>query len=184
MIAENLWVKKLVPSIEKGLKKFDKNISVFSHRKLAYAGEISVYKNKIPGSTDYQYYETDISIYDNTTEGLIPRVVVECKLGSITTHDAITYSSKANSHKAIHPYLRYGILVGDREHYAIPGRLFRHGPHFDFMVTWILDKPNAKDWKNFVNLLWKKLNLLVRFRRYLQQADYLNVKNIQLSTVR
>ena len=35
-----------------------------------------------------------------------PRVVVEAKLGSITTHDAITYSQKAAVHRSV--ILTYG----------------------------------------------------------------------------
>ncbi len=42
-----------------------------------------------------------------------PRVVVEAKLGKVTTNDAITYSQKASTHRAVHPYLRYGIMLGD-----------------------------------------------------------------------
>lgn len=27
-------------------------------------------------------------------------------------------------------------LIGDKVHYPLPGRLFRHGQHFDFMLSW------------------------------------------------
>ena len=40
---------------------------------------------------------------------------------------AITCSYKAEKHKAITPYMRYGIMIGEREHYLLPGRLFHHG---------------------------------------------------------
>ncbi|GAB4286004.1 MAG: hypothetical protein Kow0081_4020 [Candidatus Dojkabacteria bacterium] len=61
---------------------------------------------------------------------------IEAKINSVTTHDAITYSQKAQTHKNVHSYLRYGILIGNRKDYALPGRLFRHGQHFDFMLSW------------------------------------------------
>ncbi len=43
--------------------------------------------------------------------------------GSITTHDVITYSHKAATHRQVHPYLRYGILWVE-ENNILPGRLF------------------------------------------------------------
>lgn len=49
-------------------------------------------------------YETDIPVFDRFAEGSwIPRVVIECKLKDITTHDAITYGAKAATHRAVHP---------------------------------------------------------------------------------
>lgn len=62
-------------------------------------------------------------------------MVVEAKLGTVTSHDAITYSHKAGLHRAVHPHLRHGIMLGDREHYPLPGRSYRHGAQFDFMVS-------------------------------------------------
>lgn len=80
--------------------------------------------------------QTDLSIVEHIdAERWTPRVVVEAKLGSVTTHDAITYSEKAATHRSVHPYLRYGIMLGEREHHPLPGRLYRHGAQFDFMVS-------------------------------------------------
>src|SRR5205823_863741 len=73
--------------------------------------------------------------------------------GSVSTHDALTYSSKAATHKQVHPYLRYGFLAGEREHYAIPGRLVKHGAYFDFMVTWCASKPTKAESKAFCRLI-------------------------------
>ena len=77
-----------------------------------------------------------------------PRIIIEGKLGSVTTHDAITYSQKALTHKNVHPYLRYGIILGNRKHYPLPGRLFRHGAYFDFMLSWKAFEPTyiEMDW--------------------------------------
>ena len=63
----------------------------------------------------------------------------------MTTHDAITYSEKASTHKRVHPYLRYGIILGNRGTYPLPGRLFRHGLHFDFMASWIDFEPTENE---------------------------------------
>ena len=84
-------------------------------------------------------YETDLLVSEKVTDQKWkPRLIIEVKIKAVTTHDAITYSQKASEHKIVHPYLRYGILVGSREHYPLPGLLFRHGVHFDFMLSWKL----------------------------------------------
>ncbi len=57
-------------------------------------------------------YQTDLLISDATEEAWTPRVVVECKLGRVSTHDALTYSTKASTLQHPPPYLRYGILIG------------------------------------------------------------------------
>jgi hypothetical protein len=51
-------------------------------------------------------YQTDLLISERLDDGedWTPRVVVEFKLGSVTTHDALTYSAKAATHKNVHPY--------------------------------------------------------------------------------
>jgi len=63
-------------------------------------------------------------------------VVIECKIGNsrVSTHDALTYSAKAATHKHVHPFLRYGILLADFKN-SLPSRLIRHGAYFDFMVA-------------------------------------------------
>jgi hypothetical protein len=75
------------------------------------------------------------------------------KLNSVTTHTAITYSQKAATHKNVHPFLRYGILIGNRKHYPLPGRLFRHGAHFDFMLSWVGYEPTDKEWEDFIRVI-------------------------------
>ncbi len=99
-------------------------------------------------------FETDLSILERNTDGTqTPRVVVEAKLGSITTHDAITYSHKASSHKAVFPYLRYGIVLANRGSCPLPGRLYRHGQHFDFMFSFRALNPSRSELNRFIRLL-------------------------------
>jgi hypothetical protein len=121
---------------------------------------IKILRNEIKEYSDAEpvyhsmKYETDILIYESKNEHLHkPRVVIETKIYSITTHDAITYSQKASTHKSVHPYLRYGIFLGGREHYPLPGRLFRHGAHFDFMLSWGGYEPEQKEWKSFKEII-------------------------------
>ena len=78
-------------------------------------------------------FETDLCVFEEVAEGVrIPRVVLEFKPG-ITTHDVITYSVKARRHKQVYPYLRYGLVIGNRS--DIPGRVFKHNEALDFVVA-------------------------------------------------
>jgi hypothetical protein len=104
-------------------------------RKIPYSFEIISYKDNKPEETNLIKYETDLIICQNLSENKWkPRIIIEGKLNSVTTHDAITYSQKAATHKNVHLFLRYGILIGNRKHFPLPGRLFRHGDHFNFML--------------------------------------------------
>lgn len=78
-------------------------------------------------------FETDLCVFEEVAEGVhIPRVVIEFKTG-ITTHDILTYSAKAERHKRIYPYLRYGMLASSEK--AIPGRAFTHNESLDFFFA-------------------------------------------------
>ena len=74
-------------------------------------------------------FETDVLIKNES----VPLVVAETKLGRFTTHDVLTYSAKARSHKNVYPYLRYGLVVGAKE--KIDTRFFTHNRDFDFAVA-------------------------------------------------
>lgn len=77
-------------------------------------------------------FETDIAIFEPLGNGRRkPRVVIECKL-RLTTHDVLTYSSKARRHKLIYPYLRYGMMIANER--TIPRRFFTHNDAIDFCV--------------------------------------------------
>lgn len=76
-------------------------------------------------------YETDLLIKKRSPS--IPLVVIELKAGSFTTHDIIAYSSKAERHKSIYPYLRYGfVVVGS---VALGQRFFTHNQSIDFALA-------------------------------------------------
>lgn len=154
-MTEKEWVKSIIINIEKLLRQTDDSISVVDGHRLSYANEVLTYgKDNKPNEQKSIGYETDILVYeqlDDTTWK--PRVVIETKLGSVTTHDAISYSQKAQTHKYVHPYLRYGILIGDREHHPLPGRLFRHGQHFGFMLSWKSFRADKKEMKRLIEIV-------------------------------
>jgi hypothetical protein len=139
MASEKEWVNWLRPRLQAALApcaEGEWHVRVGAGRKLAYACEIHAYGTEEPHRPGVAKYETDLLVYDaRGQEEWVPRVVVECKSGAVTTHDALTYSTKAPTHKHVHPYLRYGVLIGDFGT-ALPGRLIRHGAYFDFMMVW------------------------------------------------
>src|SRR3989344_1487695 len=74
-------------------------------------------------------FQTDLCVFEKVANGAeIPRVVLEFKQG-LTTHDVLTYSTKARKHKQVYPYLRYGLVIGDEQN--IPGRFFTHNEALD-----------------------------------------------------
>jgi len=74
-------------------------------------------------------FQTDILIKNDK----VPLVVIEIKLGGFSTHDVLTYSTKANKHKEVYPYLRYGLIIGEKT--KIDRRFFTHNTGFDFAIA-------------------------------------------------
>jgi hypothetical protein len=103
--------------------------------------ELAVHDLKFPkrGTSAFQ---TDICIFEKIDEIEFPRVAIEFK-ESITTHDILTYSSKAGKHKQIYPCLRYGLLAGAID--SIPSRFFIHNENLDFCIA-------AKSYRTEANL--------------------------------
>jgi hypothetical protein len=102
------------------------------------AGKISNDGGGPPRRGQYAF-QTDILVSKNE----IPLVVVELKSGTFSSHDVITYSFKAQRHKQVYPYLRYGFAVVGLE--ALGRRFVTHNEGFDFAValpTFPVSKPN------------------------------------------
>ncbi|MBI3821691.1 MAG: hypothetical protein HY289_03315 [Planctomycetes bacterium] len=156
MAREKQWVQSLLGRLQPALlacRAGDWRAEACAGERFTYAHEIYFYPKGSRGDTTSRQYETDLLIYDIRENGdWIPRLVIEGKLGGVSTHDALTYSSKAATHKHVHPYLRYGILIGAFDD-AIPGRLIRHGAFFDFMMVWQTEEPSNKEWSEFVDVI-------------------------------
>ncbi|MFC1650537.1 hypothetical protein ACFL2X_03105 [Candidatus Latescibacterota bacterium] len=90
-----------------------------------------------------QGFEQDIIIFERNDDfikiatSIIPRVIAEVKYESITTHDIIVYSEKSQLIRKIYPYVRYGLIIGNKN--SIPGRVLRLGTNFDFILCLKLD---------------------------------------------
>jgi hypothetical protein len=160
MASEKTWVRSLQRSLGTALAAANKRgwrVQVDAGTKLTYAYEILRYHKEGPDRMHGAKYETDLLIYDTRENGdWIPRVVLECKKGGVTTHDALTYSARAETHKRVHPYVRYGVLVGAFDT-AVPGRLIRHGAYFDFMMAWEAAWPTDVEWRGLINVIRKEI---------------------------
>lgn len=78
-------------------------------------------------------FQTDLCIFERVAANVqLPRVVVEFKAG-LSTHDVLTYSTKARKHKQVYPYLRYGLVTSRSD--FVPGRFFTHNEALDFCVA-------------------------------------------------
>jgi hypothetical protein len=159
MATEREWARSLKELLGTRLRAYDEGgwqVRVDAGDRLANAHEIHRYDTKGPAELHSPKYETGLLIYDMLdNDAWIPRVVVECKQG-ISTHDALTYSTKAATHKQVHPYLRYGLLIGGYET-ALPGRVVRHGAYFDFMMLWSSQKPTRTEWTDLVAVLAEEI---------------------------
>lgn len=151
---EREWARNLAEALKVRLAAGRPSLEISDRRRLPYTSEILSYYGDEPRARNTVRYETDVLISERDHEKLwTPRVVIEVKLGSVSTHDAITYSQKAATHKTVHPYLRYGILLGNSKHYTLPGRLFRHGAHFDFMASLTGLRLDESDLSKLVRLI-------------------------------
>src|SRR5271157_5212425 len=146
---EQQWVELIILRLRASL--VGSSLLIEQGKMVPYAHDILYYSATGKPYYRQRKYETDILISDKATDNTTkPRLIVEAKINSLTTHDAITYSQKAFAHKHIHPYLRYGIILG--RHHALPGRLFRHGVHFDFMQSFVDFEPTVEEWENFLRI--------------------------------
>lgn len=139
-------------------------------RKIPYGFEIRSYDDDGP-KPNVNRYETDLAVLDpEEKQSWKPRVIIEAKKRSITTHDAITYSQKALSHKTVHPYLRYGIMLGDRERYPLPGRLYRHGAHFDFMISFGSAQPTKLEMDRFTEIISAEIDASRKLEKIIYES--------------
>jgi len=151
---ETDWAESVQEFMSAQFERSHPTLSVCQGTQLPYASEITLYKNISPLKRKEISYETDLLVIENIDEETWkPRVVIETKFAKVTTHDAITYSEKAFTHKRVHPYLRYGILLGNRKHFPLPGRLFRHGAYFDFMLSWAWETATVQEKQDLLEVL-------------------------------
>jgi len=153
-MSESDWVELMARRLRAATLSRNGRFIVETGLRLAYGHEISEYDNGDQPVTRRTFFETDLAIVEHTRDGTSwPRVVVEGKIRTVSTHDAITYSAKAGAHRAVHPYLRYGMMLGKRGNFPLPGRLYSHGANFDFMISFRGFRPNAVEFNRFIRLI-------------------------------
>jgi hypothetical protein len=156
-MAEKEWVSGLRTNLDNALKVCPAyaegwQVRVDQGERLTYANEIYRYDKAGEAASQSRKYQTDLLVYDIHENGdWIPRVVIECKMG-LNTHDALTYSTKASTHKHVHPYLRYGLLIGGYDT-GLPVRAIRHGAYFDFMMYWVSSDFTANEMQELLDVL-------------------------------
>jgi len=174
-MTEKEWMEDVKKRLEQEESFLKNNILFSTGKRVPYSFEILNYKDDEPGDRKYIKYETDLLVYQRIdNEKWKPRIIIEGKINSVTTHIAITYSQKASSHKNVHPYLRYGILLGNRKHYPLPGRLYRHGAYFDFMLSWKAFEPTEDEWKDFIKIINSEIEYSEQLEEILFKSHFKN----------
>ncbi len=113
-------------------------------------GEYEPKKAKAPIRGSYAF-QTDLLIIKKSKQ--LPLVVIETKYNAFSTHDILTYSTKAQKHKEIYPYLRYGLVVGGID--IIQNRFFTHNSSFDFAVA--LKRINDKSLNKLIKIIKEQI---------------------------
>jgi len=84
--------------------------------------------------------------------------VIEVKKAGITTHSLLTYAAKAERHKQVYPYLRYGIVVG-RSPGGVERKWLFHGSQFDFMVALASFLPTKREADHLAAILTEEVQM-------------------------
>jgi hypothetical protein len=169
---ESEWVSQKIEPIQRRLSALDEDLQVLEEKRLPYAHEVYGYEEDGTTKTNTNRYETDILIAEGAaTENWKPRVVVEVKLRAINTHNAIAYSQKARTHKHVHPYLRYGVLLADLNYQSLPRKLLRHGTGFDFMIGWEESEPSDEEFDRLIEILLDEVKSSRKFEEVLRSRS-------------
>ena len=92
-MTEKEWMEGVKERLEKEESFLKNNIFFSTGKRIPYSFEILNYKDDEPGDRRYTKYETDLLVYQRIdNEKWEPRIIIEGKINSVTTHDAITYS--------------------------------------------------------------------------------------------
>ena len=170
-MTEKEWIDSLTDRLRESVQRLNPSLFVEVGKKVVYAQEVLTYASSGPSTFHTMKYETDILIGEGPfPEDWKPRIVIEGKINTVTTHDAITYSQKSLTHKNVHPYMRYGILLGNIGNNGLPGRLFRHGSSFDFMLAWKEYNPSDPEWTEFIRVIKGELQASRKLERIIYDS--------------
>ena len=152
---EDKWTMKICDKLKDELDNNKYEISCFD--KVPYSVYIEDYKNE-EEKIKYRKYEVDLVIKEKRGKNLVPKVIIESKYNTYSTHDVITYSIKAKAHKELYNGLKYGFMIGNCNEKSIKSRSLSHGENFDFMFVFSDELPTDKEWNLFVNVIKRNLD--------------------------
>lgn len=172
-MTENEWTRSILDKLAPVIAP----LMISTQQKIPYLQEIESYQTSsdtvadwIPNYRTPDSFETDMIVFEQKDGVVIPRVVVEAKIKKVSTHDVITYSRKAELHKNVMPFLRYGMMLGNRKDYPLPGRLFRHGGCFDFMFSFKGFSPQPYEWDAFVEMIEREIEYSRKMEEMLHES--------------
>lgn len=168
-MARNRYEDKLAEAIAARLRARVRAVSVRTKCNLLYSSIVNDRDGKRVMDVDAEgravrrggAYQQDILFFDPLDEGEvreIPRVSIELKAGSVTTHDALVYAEKARQLRTVYPYLRYLFVVVAGDEPCLPVRLLKAGAMFDAMM---IIRP-TKQWDGIEDADLRKLARVVR----------------------
>lgn len=111
-------------------------------------------------------FQTDILVKNKNS----PLIVIETKYNRLTTHDVLTYSTKALKHKEVYPHLRYGLVIGGANLKTIPKRFFTHNHGFDFAIV-IEHVYNKNEVKRFIDTVKEQIKSSEQFLKILKDES-------------
>ena len=165
---ENLWTLKICELLKRELDCDKYEVTCFE--KIPYNVFINGYSLKNT-NIDFMKYEVDLLIKEKRGEYSVPKLIIESKYCSITTHDVITYSNKASAHKKLYSGLRYGLMIGNNCELGISPRVVNHGDNFDFMISFKSDIPTEEEWNLFVSIVKKNLDISDKLEKIISQKN-------------
>ena len=129
-------------------------------------------KQRLPyaaGAIDAQFFEVDILVREKPSrdeEGK-PRVVVELKAGGVNTHDLNTYSKKAELHRSLNGYLRYGLFVAGERAKGVTAKWLWHGRMFDFMLSCGRERPRKRELDKLIEVISHEVRISRKIEKVL-----------------
>lgn len=163
------WVQAIAHRLRSSAVGRSRALKIRTGLGLAYSYEIVSYQESSgPRRADFK---TDLASVETTSDGSWkPRVVIAAKIQSVTTHDTIMYSHKAATHRSVHPYVRYGVILGGQERNPLSGRLVRRGARLDFMISFRGTHLSADEFARFIRFLRSELTASRNMERILYES--------------
>ena len=161
---ENQWTKSICKKLRKELKTKGKEYDCEVGIELPYFVVLSDYDDNwkeptFERSINHDTFETDLLVYEIKNNKKIPRVIIESKIANMTTHDSLAYCEKAEDHKSLTPFLRYGVMIAESKN-GLTQKYFKHGMKFDFVFCFKNKKPRkgSPEWSKFVEIIKQEID--------------------------